>query len=80
MQKRADVVNESADLTEREKADQINKMVSKASKDPKSKKREIKLVVAKGQNARNKGRPKGVKGRYKMVDRCVTPLLIRRGP
>ncbi|SCV70874.1 BQ2448_3636 [Microbotryum intermedium] len=56
-------------LTEKEKAASIAKVLSKAKSSGKpTKKREIKVVVAKGANRGIKGRPKGVKGRYKMVD------------
>lgn len=67
MQKNAEVINENADMTEKEKSSSIAKLVNKASKDPK-KKSEVKVVFAKGSNKANKGRPNGVKGRYKMVD------------
>jgi AdoMet-dependent rRNA methyltransferase SPB1 len=65
MQKKADVINEG-DMTEREKAASIAKVLSKASKEPKSKKREVRVVVAKGANRGIKGRPTGTKGRYKV--------------
>jgi len=65
MQKNAEVINENADMTEKEKSSSIAKLVNKASKDPK-KKSEVKVVVAKGPNKGNKGRPAGVKGRYKV--------------
>jgi len=67
MQKNAEVINENADMTEKEKSSSIAKLVNKASKDPK-KKSEVKVVFAKGGNKGNQGRPNGVKGRYKMVD------------
>ena len=53
-------------MTEKEKADSISKLLNKASK----KKPHIstKVVVARGSNRAIKGRPKGVKGRYKIVD------------
>ena len=67
-QRKADVINETGDLTEQEKSAQINRLVSRATKEPKKKKDEIKFVVAKGSSKGIKGRPKGVKGRFKMVD------------
>lgn len=67
-QKKADVINEAGDLTEREKASQIQTIISKASKEPKKAKPEVKVVVARGAAKGLSGRPKGVKGRYKMVD------------
>ncbi|CAG8474354.1 3554_t:CDS:10 [Paraglomus occultum] len=65
LQKKTEAVAEGKDMTEREKAEVIAKMVNKAAK---TKKRQVKVVVARGPNRGNKGRPKGVKGRYKMVD------------
>lgn len=54
-------------LTEKEKAASIAKVLSKsASSASKPVKREIKLVVGRGLNRAVKGRPKGVKGRYKV--------------
>jgi len=61
-------VNASADLSEREKAQQIQKVMLKGLSKAKQKKSEVKLVVAKGAHKGLKGRPKGVKGRYQMVD------------
>lgn len=65
LKKKSDVLAASEGMTEREKADSISKLISKANK--KVRRPPIKVVVAKGQN-KGKGRPKGVKGRYKMVD------------
>lgn len=67
LQNKANAVNDTGDMTEREKAGAIEKMMAKAMKAPK-KKNEVKVVVAKGAHRGQKGRPKGVKGRYKMVD------------
>ncbi|KAF5390299.1 hypothetical protein D9757_002833 [Collybiopsis confluens] len=65
--KKAEGVNSTSDMSEREKASQIEKLMRKGLSKGKPKK-EIKLVVAKGANKGVKGRPKGVKGRYTMVD------------
>lgn len=65
MQNKANVVNASSDLTEKEKSGEIEKLMNKMSKNPKTK-NEVKVVVAKGLNRGQKGRPKGVKGRYKV--------------
>ena len=65
--KKAEGVNESADISEREKAQQIQKLMLKGMSS-KQKKKEVKVVVAKGAHKGLKGRPKGVKGRYLMVD------------
>ncbi|GAA93918.1 uncharacterized protein L969DRAFT_21613 [Mixia osmundae IAM 14324] len=67
-QKKADTVNETDDITEKEKAASIAKILAKSGGNKPAKRREIKVVVAKGANRGQKGRPKGVKGRYKMVD------------
>ena len=65
--KKAEGVNETSDMTEREKAKQIEKLMAKGMSTKKQKK-EVKVVVAKGSHKGLKGRPKGVKGRYVMVD------------
>jgi AdoMet-dependent rRNA methyltransferase SPB1 len=65
--KKAEGVNQTADMTEREKASQIEKLMKKGMGKGKMKK-DVKVVVAKGPNRGIKGRPKGVKGRYKIVD------------
>lgn len=68
-QKRAEAINENADLTEREKAENINKIMAKSmAKKAGSEKKPPQLVVARGANRGIKGRPKGTKGRYRMVD------------
>lgn len=64
--KKAEGVNETSDMTEREKAKQIEKLMQKGT--AKKAKKEVKVVVAKGAHKGLKGRPKGVKGRYVMVD------------
>ncbi|KAH8102498.1 Spb1 C-terminal domain-containing protein [Cristinia sonorae] len=64
--KKAEGVNETSDMSEREKARQIEKLMGKSM--AKAKKKEVKVVVAKGAHRGLKGRPKGVKGRYVMVD------------
>jgi AdoMet-dependent rRNA methyltransferase SPB1 len=66
LQKKADIINETSDLSERDKAQSIAKVMSRAKKG--EKKRSVKVVVAAGRNRGLSGRPGGVKGRYKMVD------------
>lgn len=68
IQKKADAINDTEDISEKEKSIGIAKLLAKAAgaKNKKPKK-EVKLVVAKGQNRGAKGRPKGVKGRYENV-------------
>ena len=79
--KKAEGVNATADLSEKEKAQQIDKLMRKGVSAVKKAKKEVKLVVAKGSHKGIKGRPKGVKGRYTMVDSrmkkevCVGDLL-----
>ncbi|WFD27968.1 AdoMet-dependent rRNA methyltransferase spb1 [Malassezia nana] len=65
-QKKAEAINENTDLSEREKAENISKILARSSK--KTEKKAPQLVVARGPNRGIKGRPKGTKGRYKMVD------------
>ena len=67
-QKKAEDVlaNEDGEMTQRDKAKSIAKVLAKGG--AKAKRKETQLVVAKGPNRGLKGRPKGVKGRFKMVD------------
>ncbi|KAJ1902965.1 AdoMet-dependent rRNA methyltransferase spb1, partial [Coemansia sp. IMI 209127] len=66
MQKKAETVISNEDMTEAEKARSIDRMIKRATKaKPKTK---TTLVVARNSNRRLKGRPRGVKGKYKMVD------------
>jgi AdoMet-dependent rRNA methyltransferase SPB1 len=67
VQKKADVINENGELTEKDKAGAIAKLMAKA-RGRGEKKRSVQVVVAHGKNRGISGRPKGVKGRYKMVD------------
>ncbi|KAJ7631105.1 Spb1 C-terminal domain-containing protein [Roridomyces roridus] len=66
--KKAEGVNATADMSEREKAQQIEKVMRKGLSSGNKVKKDIKVVVAKGAHKGLKGRPKGVKGRYTMVD------------
>ncbi|KZP31228.1 FtsJ-domain-containing protein [Athelia psychrophila] len=66
--KKAEGVNATSDMSEKEKASAIEKLMRKGTSTGKSEKKEIKVVVAKGAHKGIKGRPKGVKGRYNMVD------------
>ena len=65
-QKRAEAINENTELSEREKAESINRVLARSSR--KTEKPQVKLVVARGANRGIKGRPKGTTGRYRMVD------------
>jgi AdoMet-dependent rRNA methyltransferase SPB1 len=66
LKKKSDLLANDEGMTEKEKADSIAKLLSKAAR--KKPRQQAKLVVAKGTNRGIKGRPKGVKGRYKIVD------------
>ncbi|XP_076054838.1 pre-rRNA 2'-O-ribose RNA methyltransferase FTSJ3 [Oratosquilla oratoria] len=63
--KKAEVITDNLDMTEREKAMEVKKLYKKAMAPAKDK--EIKYVVMKKRFGGSK--PKGVKGRYKMVDK-----------
>ncbi|CEP16715.1 hypothetical protein [Parasitella parasitica] len=65
-QKKATDIADNPDMSEKEKAKNIGKLLARATKS--KPKKDVKIVVAKGANRGVKGRPKGVKGRYKMVD------------
>lgn len=67
IKKKSDLINEDADKSERDKADEIQRMMRKLSKKEATRPKPT-LVVAKGHNRGLSGRPKGVKGKYKMVD------------
>ncbi|KAI7853920.1 Spb1 C-terminal domain-containing protein [Circinella umbellata] len=71
--KKANDIADNPDMTEKEKVQSINRLVARASKS--KPKKEVKLVVAKGANRGIKGRPTGVKGRYKMVDKRMKKEL-----
>ncbi|KAF4341911.1 SPB1-like protein [Fusarium beomiforme] len=66
LKKKSELLNNDENMTEKEKADSISRLISKAAKKPK--KQAAKLVVARGLNRGIKGRPKGIKGRYRIVD------------
>jgi AdoMet-dependent rRNA methyltransferase SPB1 len=66
--KKAEGVNATSDLSEREKAQQIEKLMRKGMSSGKKVKKDVKVVVAKGAHKGVQGRPKGVKGRYVMLD------------
>ena len=66
LKKKSEGVAEGGDLSEKDKANNISKLMAKARKGI-NKKPQPKLVVAGGFN-KGKGRPRGVKGKYKMVD------------
>ncbi|RAH69590.1 rRNA methyltransferase spb1 [Aspergillus aculeatinus CBS 121060] len=66
LRKKSALLADDEALSERDKAQSIAKLMARATK--KKPKTQVKLVVAKGANRGISGRPKGVKGRYKIVD------------
>jgi AdoMet-dependent rRNA methyltransferase SPB1 len=66
LKKKSEMLINDEGMTEKEKASSISKLLNKAAK---AKPRQpAKLVVARGTNRGIKGRPQGVKGRYRIVD------------
>ncbi|GIJ99884.1 AdoMet-dependent rRNA methyltransferase spb1 [Aspergillus viridinutans] len=66
LRKKSALLADDEALSERDKSQAIVKLMSKAVK--KKPKQQVKLVVAKGANRGISGRPRGVKGKYKIVD------------
>ena len=66
LRKKSALLVDEEGMSEKDKANAIAKMMSKAAK--KKPKQNVKLVVAKGGNRGIAGRPRGVKGKYKIVD------------
>ena len=66
LRKKSALVADEEGVSEKDKAQNIAKLMSKAAK--KKPKQQVKLVVAKGGNRGISGRPRGVKGKYKIVD------------
>ncbi|GIJ86144.1 AdoMet-dependent rRNA methyltransferase spb1 [Aspergillus pseudoviridinutans] len=66
LRKKSALLADDEALSERDKSQAIAKLMSKATK--KKPKQQVKLVVAKGANRGISGRPRGVKGKYKIVD------------
>ncbi|EAW13074.1 rRNA methyltransferase spb1 [Aspergillus clavatus NRRL 1] len=66
LRKKSALLADDEALSERDKSQAISKLMSKAVK--KKPKQQVKLVVAKGANRGISGRPRGVKGKYKIVD------------
>ena len=66
LRKKSSLLADDDALSERDKSQAITAMMGKAAK--KKPKQEVKLVVAKGANKGVSGRPRGVKGKYKIVD------------
>lgn len=68
LKKKTDLINEDEGRTERDKAEEIQRLTRKLTAKKKKEKPKVTLVVARHQNKRVQGRPRGVKGKYKMVD------------
>ncbi|KAF4633352.1 hypothetical protein G7Y89_g4763 [Cudoniella acicularis] len=66
LRKKSALLQDEEGMTEKEKASSIMKLMSKAAK--KRPKQQVKVVVARGGNRGIAGRPRGVKGKYKIVD------------
>lgn len=66
LRKKSALLADDDTLSERDKAQAITRMMNRATK--KKPKQQAKVVVAKGSNRGISGRPKGVKGKYKIVD------------
>lgn len=65
LRKKSALIADEDGVTEKDKAQSIARLMQKAGK--KKPKRQVKVVVARGGN-KGQGRPKGVKGKYKIVD------------
>lgn len=66
LKKKSDMLANDEAMSEKEKAESIAKLISKAGR--KQRRPAARLVVARGMNKGVQGRPKGVKGRYRIVD------------
>jgi AdoMet-dependent rRNA methyltransferase SPB1 len=66
LRKKSAMLQDEEGMTEKEKAQSIGKLMSKAAK--KKPKQSVKVVVARGGAKGIAGRPRGVKGKYKIVD------------
>ena len=69
LKKKSDGLAEGGEMSEKDKAAGISALMAKAKRSSSGKKgkKEVKVVKAGGQN-KGAGRPRGVKGKYKMVD------------
>jgi AdoMet-dependent rRNA methyltransferase SPB1 len=66
LKKKSALLADEEGMTEKEKAQSIARLMSRAAK--KKPKQKVNVVVARGGNKGIKSRPKGTKGKYKMVD------------
>ncbi|ETI21690.1 ribosomal RNA large subunit methyltransferase J [Cladophialophora carrionii CBS 160.54] len=68
LRKKSALLLEDEGMSEKDKASAITRMMSRAAKKSGKPKEKARLVVARGVNRGVAGRPRGVKGRYKIVD------------
>jgi AdoMet-dependent rRNA methyltransferase SPB1 len=69
LRKKSALLLEDEGVSEKDKASAISRMMARAAKKSgKANKEKVKLVVARGANRGVAGRPRGVKGKYKIVD------------
>ncbi|MCJ1249684.1 AdoMet-dependent rRNA methyltransferase spb1 [Trapelia coarctata] len=66
LRKKSALLADEEGMTEKDKAQSIAKLMGKAAK--KKPRQQVKVVVARGGNRGISGRPRGVKGKYKIVD------------
>jgi AdoMet-dependent rRNA methyltransferase SPB1 len=66
LRKKSALLADDEGVSEKDKATSIAKLMARAAK--KKPKEKVRLVVAKGTNRGVSGRPRGVKGKYKIVD------------
>jgi AdoMet-dependent rRNA methyltransferase SPB1 len=66
LKKKSALLADEEGMTEKEKAQSIARLMSRAAK--KKPKQQVSVIVARGGNKGIKNRPKGTKGKYKMVD------------
>ncbi|VEU24274.1 DEKNAAC105632 [Brettanomyces naardenensis] len=66
IKKKSEMILEDGTKTESDKASEIQRMMKKMTK--KQERPKVTMVVARGSNRGLKGRPHGVRGKYKMVD------------
>ncbi|OAP62593.1 ribosomal RNA large subunit methyltransferase J [Fonsecaea erecta] len=67
LRKKSALLLEDEGVSEKDKASTISRMMARAAKKGRPKEK-VKLVVARGANRGVAGRPRGVKGKYKIVD------------
>lgn len=67
LKRKSELINEDGAKSEKDKSEEIQSLMRKLTKKQKVKPKTT-LVVARGSNRGLSGRPKGVRGKYKMVD------------